>query len=180
LPATMSWHGPIDELDRADVFQLPPGIRSLQANDQGGAAARWTAARQRAAAVARMSADPSSFPFPERARLHQEMLNRIAALEETIAKLPTSSQEQNKPRPLDDDEIEELKTEIARLKTLPPMPDQPLPDAIKAESKLRKFAEKVFLAMAADVTRAALNKLWETFGPQLIEVANAIARWIAG
>jgi hypothetical protein len=54
------------------------------------------------------------------------MLKRIAALEETIAELPPASAG---PRPLNDNDIEEIKREIARLKALPPVPAKPPTDA---------------------------------------------------
>jgi hypothetical protein len=115
-------------------------------------------------------------------RLHEEILRRIAALAETIAKLPTARPGigHNRAPPLDDDEIGEIKNEIATLKMQPPVPTRPPPEAIEAESKLRKFGEKVlgWLA-AAEVLKEAGHDAWAMFGEQLIALANAIAGWIA-
>ena len=78
-----------------------------------------TAARQRAFRAA-TSSGPVAPPLAvtnDPATLHQDMRKRIAALEETIAKLPTAPEGL-----LNDSEIDEAKNEIATLKTLPPVP----------------------------------------------------------
>jgi hypothetical protein len=91
----------------------PPNISNWHVADESAAIiVRQTAARQlafRAATSSGPIAPPrvlSSDPW----HLHGEMRKRIAALEKTIANLPTDL------GPLDQNEIEELKKEIARLK----------------------------------------------------------------
>jgi hypothetical protein len=100
------------------------------------------------------------------------MLKRVAALEEMLANLPPP------PRPLDDNEIEELREELARLKALPVIPKKPF-----IESPLGKFAEKILTSLAtSQATEAATavgNQYWETFGGQLKEAIKAFAEWIA-
>ena len=61
------------------------------------------------------------------------MLRSIAALEQTIRKLPTPH----------DEEVEEVKRELAKLKALPPVPTRLPTDAVQAQAKLRKFGEQV-------------------------------------
>jgi hypothetical protein len=159
----------------------PPDIRSWQAQDDGGAAiARWTAARQRAFRAA-TSSGPVAPPLAvtnDPATLHQEMRKRIAALEETIAKLPTASDGL-----LNDSEIDETKSEIATLKTLPPVPAAPPTEAAGAQSRLAKFGEMVLQRLAADeagrAITAASKALWAQYGDQLIALARSIGDWIA-
>jgi hypothetical protein len=105
------------------------------------------------------------------------MLKRIAALEETIAELPPASAG---PRPLNDNDIEEIKREIARLKALPPVPAKP---PTNAQSKLRAFGEKVLQSLAEDAAKrlisTAAKQFWTEYGDQLIALARAIGEWIA-
>jgi hypothetical protein len=104
------------------------------------------------------------------------MLKRIAALEQTIAQLPT-------PGPLDDSEIEESKTAIATLKNLPAVPAGPPAEAVQAPSKLKALGEKVLESLATDAAksmfRAAARALWDHYGHQLIDLAKAIGEWLA-
>jgi hypothetical protein len=106
--------------------------------------------------------------------LHAAMLDRIAALEETIAKLPIRG------GPLDGGEIEEIKREIAKLKTLSPVPTTA---PTEAEGTVRKFGEKVLQSLAVDqakqVLSAASKALWTRYGEQLIALAHSIGEWIA-
>jgi hypothetical protein len=75
-----------------------------------------TRQRAHAAAMSSMSVGPVAPAHVLRSEdLYNEMRRRIAALEETLAKLPAVP-----GAPLDDNEIEEIKREIAKLKTLPP------------------------------------------------------------
>jgi hypothetical protein len=110
--------------------------------------------------------------------LHGEMRKRIAAIEETLAKLPPAPE-----GPLNDNEIEEINSEIATLKTLPPVPTQPPTDAIKAESKWRERGEKVLVGLATGLATSAVSEaskaLWARCGDQLIDAANALGAWIA-
>ena len=158
----------------------PPDIRSWQAQDDGGAAiARWTAARQRVlvAAMNSMSVGPVAPPLAvtnDPATLHQEMRKRIAALEETIAKLPTSPEGL-----LNDNEIDETKSEIATLKTLPPVPAKFPTEAVRAQSRLAKFGEKVLVGLATTAVSEASKALWAQYGDQLKALARSIGEWIA-
>jgi hypothetical protein len=106
------------------------------------------------------------------------MRRRIAALEETIAKLPTAP-----GGPLNDNEIDETKSELATLKTLPPVPAKPPTEAAGAQSKLAKFGEMVLQRLAADeagrAIAAASKALWAQYGDQLIALARSIGEWIA-
>jgi hypothetical protein len=165
---------------RLDPSTLDP---SLWSNDQQ--IVHDTEARRRrfiAATSSGVAAPPFALINDPR-RLHEEMLKRIAAVEETIAKLPTIGH--NKPpgpieaAPLDNNEIEEIKNEIARLKTPPAVPTQPPAEVVEAESKLRTFGEKVLVGVATAVVIGAGKELWARFGDQLIDLANAIAAWIA-
>jgi hypothetical protein len=106
------------------------------------------------------------------------MLKRIAALEETIAKLPTA------PRgPLTDNEIAEINSEIAALKTLPPVPAKPPTEAARAQGRLAKLGEKVLEHLATDAAKwvitAGSTAFWEMCGDQLKALAQVIGEWIA-
>ena len=170
----------------------PPPISSWQTDDQSGAlVARRAADRQRRllAATGSMPVGPPLPPTSGPRQLHGsakfegagtlaahgEVRKRIAALEETIAKLPTVP-----GGPLNDNEIDEIKSEIATLKTLPPVPAKP---PTETPSKLRKLGEKVLESLAADAARRAITEaskaLWAQYGDQLIALARAIGEWIA-
>src|SRR5262249_36844386 len=95
-------------------------------------------------------------------------LQRIAALEESIRKLPT---------PLSDD-VEEVKRELAKLKALPPVPTQLPTDVVEAPSKLRKFGEQVLAEVAKMALREALKELWTSYGHHVIDAANAAGEWL--
>jgi hypothetical protein len=157
-----------------------PDMRSWQGDDQTAANIVRQVARQRArhtAYLGGMSVGPplplSSPPSANTAALHQQMLKRVAALEEMLARLPP-------PRPLDDDEIEELGKELARLKASPTVPT---PTVIATESPLRKFGEKILTQWAVQQGTAAAKavgkELWKSFGDELIEAAKVVADWIA-
>ena len=104
--------------------------------------------------------------------LHVEMLRRIAALEETIAQLPT-------PGPLEDSEIEESKEALATLKSLPKEPAKPPAEAVRAQSKLKALGERIAENLATQALTAMAKDLWARYGDQLIDLAKAIAEWIA-
>jgi hypothetical protein len=99
---------------------------------------------------------------------------RIAALEETIAKLPTAP-----TGPLNDNEIDEIKSEIATLKTLPPVPAKFPTEAVGAQSRLAKFGEKVLVGLATTAVSEASKALWAQYGDQLKALARSIGEWIA-
>lgn len=103
------------------------------------------------------------------------MLKHVAALQEMLANLPPP------PRPLDDNEIVEIKEELARLEASSAVPS-PLPST--TESPLRKFGEKILTQLAvqqgSSVAKAAGKQFWETFGDQLIATAKTFGDWIAG
>src|SRR5262249_43426367 len=116
-------------------------------------------------------------------RLHEEMLKHVTTVEATIAKLKTIGHnrppEPIEPAPLNDNDIEEIRNEIAIVKTQPAVPKQRPAEAVKAASKLREFGEKVLVGVATATVIGASKELWATFGGQLIDLANAIAAWIA-
>jgi len=151
---------------------------SWHTQDEFGAGMRaHHAARQRAhaAAMSSMSVGPVAPPHVLRSEaLYNEMRRRIAALEETIAKLPTAP-----GGPLDEDEIEEIKREIAKLKTLPPVPAQPPTEAAAVQSRLANFGEKVLVGLATTAVTEASKALWAEYGDQLIALARAICEWLA-
>jgi hypothetical protein len=134
--------------------------------------------RKATAAMQSMSVGPVSAPpfalANDPATLHQEMLKRIAALEDTIAKLPPAPYEK---------EIEEIEKDIAQLKAQPPVPTQRPIDAVKSESRVRALGEKVLVGVATSLATtavsAASNALWARFGDQLKALADAISAWIA-
>jgi hypothetical protein len=103
------------------------------------------------------------------------MLKRIAALEEIIAQLPL-------PGPLDDSEIEESKSALAMLQNLQPEAKPPA-EAVRAQSKLKAFGQKVLESLATDAAkwalRAAAVALWAQYGQQALELFDAIEKWIA-
>jgi hypothetical protein len=111
------------------------------------------------------------------------MLNRIAALEETAAKLAALPEaERIKPKPLDDDELEEIRNLLAQVKVLPAL-TRPTTLAFGVPNKLRKFGERVVSSMAEDAAKygfyVAAGALWVKYGHQLIALAHAIAEWLA-
>jgi hypothetical protein len=105
--------------------------------------------------------------------LHAIMLKRIAALEKTMAKLPTSSSE----------EIEEVKNEIAKLRALPLVPTRLPTDAVQAQAKLRKNGEQILSSLATQVVSASLKvavkERWASYGHELIATAQSVGEWIA-
>ena len=105
--------------------------------------------------------------------LHAVMLKRIAALEKTIAKLPTPPSE----------EIEEVKNEIAKLRALPPVPTRLPTDAVQAQAKLRKNGEQILSSLATQVVsvsvKAAVKERWASYGHELIATAQSVGEWIA-
>jgi hypothetical protein len=105
--------------------------------------------------------------------LYAAMLKRIAALEKTIAKLPTPSSE----------EIAEVKNEIAKLRALPPVPTRLPTDAVRAQAKLRKNGEQILSSLATQVVSASLKvavkERWASYGHELITTAQSVGEWIA-
>jgi hypothetical protein len=162
-----------------------PDIRSWQGDDQTAANIVRQAARQRARHTAHLGgmsvgsphplAQSSAPPSADVTALHQQMLKHVAALQEMLANLPPP------PRPLDDNEIVEIKEELARLEASSAVPS-PLPST--TESPLRKFGEKILTQLAvqqgSSVAKAAGKQFWETFGDQLIATAKTFGDWIAG
>ena len=106
--------------------------------------------------------------------VYGEMRKRIAALEETIANLPTAP-----GALLTDNETDEIKSEIATLKTLPPVPAKPPTEAAGAQSRLATFGEKVLVGLTTTAVSEASKALWAQYGDQLIALARAIGEWIA-
>jgi hypothetical protein len=168
--------------DPPPVPPVPP-ISSWHTDDQSGAqVARDAAARQRRLRAATGSSGPVAPPFAlahDPSVLHAAMLKRVAALEETTAKLLTSGEGQIKPRLLDDSDLDEIRSEIETLKRLPPVPAKPPTDAAGAQSKLAKFGEKVLVALATTAVSEASKALWAEYGDRLIALARAIGEWLA-
>jgi hypothetical protein len=166
----------------------PPPISSWQTPTNDNAQiAHAAATRQRGFKAATGIGTPTTDTPQAQARdpsyLHQVMLRRIAALEETFAKLAAlPDAEQIKPRPLDDSELEEIRRTLASLKTLPSAPAQRSPDAVKAPSKLREFGDKVLVGLtvwaATKVASAAATALWATCGAQLTFAAQSVVEWL--
>jgi len=116
--------------------------------------------------------------------LHQVMLSRIAALEETIKKLAAlPDAEQIEPKPLDDSEPAQIRNMLANAKALPPAPAQRPTDVVEVEGKLKKFGDKVAVGLTVWVTTkvasAAATALWANCSDQLIGAAKAIGEWYA-
>jgi hypothetical protein len=101
------------------------------------------------------------------------MLKRLAALEKTIAKLPTPSSE----------EVEEVKNEMAKLRALPPVLTRLPTDAVQAQAKLRKNGEQILSSLATQVVSAsvkvAVRERWASYGHELIATAQSVGEWIA-
>ena len=162
---------------KEEVLHAPRPFMASWQTDTTGQIARYTAQRRRTL-IARtgIGTDTSKTPHAQAhdpAYLHQVMLKRIAALEKTIARLPTPPS----------DEIEEAKREIAKLRALPPVPIRLPTDAVQAQAKLRKFGEQVLSSLATPVVSAAVKsavkELWASYGHQLIATAQSIGEWIA-
>jgi hypothetical protein len=159
-----------------------PPISSWHIDDQSGAQiARALAARQRAfvATIGTGTVTPPFTPTPDPPTLHAEMLRRVAALEEATARLLASGEARLKPRPLDDADLDEIKSEIETLRQLPPVPAKPPPEAVRAQGKLAKFAEAVSQRLAADAIREGAKTLWTDHHEKLIAAVRAIAEWVA-
>lgn len=147
-------------------------------DDQTGAqVARDTAARRQAhiAAMTNQPIEPlGALVVRDSMSLHAAMLHRVAELESTLRRLPPSPH---------DDEINNLKAEIARLKALPAAPTSPPSEAIKLEGRLRSFAKRLASSMTDDLAKkaiyAAAGALWERLGPDLTALADAIKAWLA-
>jgi hypothetical protein len=168
---------------------VSPPISSWQTPpDDSVQNAHAAAVRQRGFKAAMGMGTPTeNTPFAaahDPAHLHQVMLKRIAALEETIVKLAAlPDAEQIEPKPLDDSEIAEIRNMLAKLKALPPAPAQRPTDAVEAESKLKTFGEKVLVGLtvwaATKVASATATALWASYSAQLKLAAQAIGEWYA-
>jgi hypothetical protein len=66
---------------------------------------------------------------------------------------------------------------------LPPAPAQQPAEAIRAQSKLKAFANKLAEALTQDEAKqlinAAARKLWEAYADHLLNLANAIGEWLS-
>ena len=119
------------------------------------------------------------------------MLRRMAAIEETIARLPaetTPGMGHNQPPPLTDSEIEEIKRDIAMLKALPPVPAQPPTEASAAVGRLKSLVGKFgdYAVKQADnfvtegvKTAAKTVPIWALFHDQLAGLIQSIINWLA-
>jgi hypothetical protein len=143
--------------------------------------ARGAAARQRAhiAATSNQSGGSPPFPIGHLTSLHETMLKRVAALEQATAALLREEQ----VGPLDARDLDEIKRELATLKTLPPAPARQPAEAIKTQGKLTAFAKKLAEDLAKDgakgLIRLAAGKLWANYGDQLLDLARTIGEWLA-
>jgi hypothetical protein len=159
--------------NKPPTSEVPP-ISSWQFIDEStGRIARGAADRQRRfiAASSGMVAPvgPPSLFAGDPSALHAEMLKRIAALEETIAKLTSAAGDQIEQRAL---RIEEVKNELNTLKTQSPVPEKPPTEATAAQSKLKQIAEIIVAVKAA-------SDLYQTYHDQIIALVQIIGEWIA-
>jgi hypothetical protein len=168
--------------------KAPPVMPSGWQTDTTGEIARHMATRQRhfraALGIGTPTADTPHAQAHDPTHLHQVMLNRIAGLEETFEKLATvPDAEQIKPRPLDDSELEEIRSMLEKLKALRPIPTQRPTDAVQAQSKLKEFGDKVLVGLAVGiatkVASATATALWASCGDELIAAAQSIGEWYA-
>lgn len=125
---------------------------------------------------------------------HQEMLQRIAAVELVIAQLPAivSIGHNNPPEPIDlpplnSSEIDEIKNDVSFLAEQPVAPQTPN-EVHAAARRLKAFSEKIYnyLAKQADIFVSSAVKsaaralpVWTLFGDQLIGLSNAVTRWLS-
>jgi hypothetical protein len=139
-----------------------PDIRTWYTDDHSMAViARSHAARQMRSVAAMSSMSVGWLPqAPSSPSLHEQMLKRVAALEEVLASPAVQAS-------LDEKEAAELKAEIARLKQR----GLSRTDAAGVESKLRKFAEAVVMSLAVDQAKKALAEAAQA-------LADAISAWI--
>jgi hypothetical protein len=130
-------------------------------------------------------------------RPYDQMLARLGEVETTLQQLrpllPSSTVGigHNNPPPLNQADLDEIKADIALLKTQPP----PTPaEANKTASKLLRVGERVldwvgkqldtfateFMKAAGKTagTAVGLSPLWLTFGDQLTGAASAIMQWV--
>jgi len=81
--------------------------------------------------------------------LHEEILKRLAAIEDTISKLPIAGIGHNKPPeaieplPLSGREVEEIRNYIAVVKAQPAAPAQLPTDVGLAATRQKFFAQKI-------------------------------------
>jgi hypothetical protein len=161
-------------------LEVPPAQPNMRwyVDDQTEAQVARDAAARRQAHIAATTNRPVEPLGPHVLRdptsLHAAMLHRVGELESTLARLPPSPH---------DDEINELKAEIARLKALPAAPAEPPNEAIKLESRLRSFAKRLASSMTDDVAKKAIyaagGALWGKLGPDVTALADAIRAWLA-
>ena len=109
------------------------------------------------------------------AAIYQQMLQRIAALEATIAKVPTPAPgigHNHPPEPIDapltNDQIGEVRRYLAAIKAQPPVPPTPPEEASRAATRLRAFGRKVLAYIDVFLTEGAktAGKQFQ-FGPCL-------------
>jgi hypothetical protein len=173
----------------SEVLCPPPAMPPRHTDDETTSQiVRDTAAHRRSftAPFTSGTVGPGGPPFAlanDPRTLHEAMLKGIAALEETIAQLPPLGAGGIGPRPLDDSEIEESKRQLAELKNLPLVPTQRPPEAVRAQSRLKALGEKVLESLATDAAKqaltAALKALYARYGDQAVDLARAVAEWLA-
>jgi hypothetical protein len=123
-------------------------------------------------------------------RQHEEMLKRITAIEDTIAKLKPTPPGigHNQPPPLSGIEIEEIWRDIIEVKTKPAVPKEPPDDALATASRLTASGERVlgYCAKQADNFATEMVKsagkavpIWALFGNQLIALGASIEQWLS-
>ena len=127
---------------------------------------------------------------------HAEMLKNIGELEQLISKLhvPKGPEEtdnkravlgHNKPpeaidsAPLDTHDIEQIKSDIASLRALPPRPPQPPLEAVEIQSRWSGLLKKVAKFIGTELAKTALK---ETIWPPIRDVVNSavtnLADWL--
>jgi len=125
---------------------------------------------------------------PDAAAVHEEMLRRIAALEDTFAKLPIAGIGHNKPPepeplPLAESEFTEIKVYIVFLKEQSAVPAQ-LPTRLGVVAReLKTLGQRVLdhlQAHAIEIGIAAVSGLgiWHEFGERLMALGNVVTEWL--
>ena len=94
---------------------------------------------------------PEAPPPPSVSELHERMLNRLTALEEALAALPSRTPglgHNNPPEPIEEEllspvDCERIRAAIIVLKAQPPEPPAPPPEAAEAAGVLSTFGSKL-------------------------------------
>jgi hypothetical protein len=120
--------------------------------------------------------------------IHEEILQRIAELEELTPKLPVGIGHNKPPEPIEVppplkvSEIRKINKEIRAVKVLPAVPKRPPASAKRAARIFKKYGEKVMAYLGKKVadyaTAKAAEALWHQYGDQLIRLGKVILEWL--